>query len=127
MSPEEAQLVLETLAKGIDPSTGEVLPSDGVFDNPSVLRALFFGIKALDKAATVDRLNPSVPAMAGKPWTSDEENQLLRGYDAKLSIEELSASHSRSKGGIAARLVRLGRINDRSDVYSRKQQPTARE
>lgn len=121
MSPNEAKRVLEALANGIDPETGEVLHGIRVLDYPTVIRALFLGAKALESASVPERQKSALASMAGKPWTEEEESELLRGFDAGQSIEQLSAEHGRSKGGIAARLVRLGRIEERSEVYSRGQ------
>jgi hypothetical protein len=66
MLPTEARQIIEALAQGIDPETGEILP---------------------------------------------KESQLQRPVATHL--------HGRSKGGIAARLVRLGRIKERSEIYTR--------
>ena len=48
MSPNEAKLIIETLANGIDPETGEDLSGQSIFNNPQVIRALFVATKALD-------------------------------------------------------------------------------
>lgn len=45
-----------------------------------------------------------------------KESQLQRPV---ASVDQLAHSHGRSKGGIAARLVRLGRIKERSEIYTR--------
>lgn len=50
------------------------------------------------------------PANAGKPWTKLEEDKLLDEFDSKMSISEIAKEHGRSRGGIEARLVHLGRI-----------------
>jgi hypothetical protein len=42
MSPQQAKRIIEALANGIDPDTGEVLPGQSVFNNPQVVRSLFF-------------------------------------------------------------------------------------
>lgn len=51
MSPLEAKLIIEALANGINPETGEILNNQSAFNNPSVIRSLFVAVKALDRRA----------------------------------------------------------------------------
>jgi hypothetical protein len=51
MSPLEAQKIVESLANGIDPETGEILPAQSTFNNPQVIRALFVAAKALERGS----------------------------------------------------------------------------
>jgi hypothetical protein len=51
MSPNEAKSIIEALANGVDPETGEVLSAQSVFNNPQVIRALFIATNALDSLA----------------------------------------------------------------------------
>ena len=51
------------------------------------------------------------PSNAGKPWTEMEEDKLLDEFDSKMPLAEIAKEHGRTKGGIEARLVKLGRIS----------------
>jgi len=112
MTPEHAKQVIESLAKGVDPETGEVLPDDNLISSPTVIRALFMAAAALSS-------NPGKPARAkgarpeqiGKAWTAAEEEQLLSGFDSGIDVASLAERHHRSVGGIKARLARNGRLN----------------
>ncbi|EOT0765870.1 TPA: hypothetical protein NID03_004559 [Pseudomonas aeruginosa] len=122
MSPKEAKRTLELLANGVDPTTGEILPGNHVVNSPSVIRALFLGVQALDtEPAKLQKTSSG--GQAGKPWSTDEEQQLIAEFESGASIEQMSITHARSKGGIAARLVRLGKIDERSDLYVRESRP----
>jgi hypothetical protein len=127
VSPQEAKRVLDLLAKGVDPETGEVLPPDHVLNSPSVIRALFLGAQALAnvriKAEKSNAPKPGAGPKAGKPWTPEEERRLVEAFERGASIEQMSEAHGRSKGGIAARLVRLGKIDERSEMYVRDPRP----
>ena len=57
--------------------------------------------------------------MAGKPWTAEEDERLLAGFDSGVSVKDLTLAHSRSRGGIGARLVRLGRIQEGAEFAPR--------
>ena len=113
MKTTEAAQILEALAKGIDPETGEMLENDSQLHNPFVIRALFLGAKALDQAPPPSKpARESIPGLesAGQRWTQDEEAKLLHGFDKGASLEELAAVHHRKVGGIRSRLIRLGRL-----------------
>jgi hypothetical protein len=41
--------------------------------------------------------------MAGRPWTSAEEAQLLEELSAGMKLDEISVSHRRTQGAIRSR------------------------
>ncbi|HET7865700.1 MAG TPA: hypothetical protein VFL86_14955 [Burkholderiaceae bacterium] len=122
MSPYDARRIVDALARGIDPETGEVLPDDHLLQFPHVIRALFMASRALEalegKGGGSREANERLPN-TGVAWTAAEEARLLAAFDAGATVDELAQSHGRTKGGIAARLVRLGRISERSEVAKR--------
>ena len=52
--------------------------------------------------------------VAGKPWTATEDDELLRQFDSGLAVEALAAAHERTRAGIEARLVKHGRLDERT-------------
>ena len=64
MDIQRAKELLEVLADGIDPLTGEVLPDDHVCNKGEIVRALNCAVEALSH-----RRENSLPENAGKPWT----------------------------------------------------------
>ena len=125
MTPIEARQTLESLAQGVHPETREPIVPSEVLNLPQVIRALFLGARALDglgdaatEKASISHSSPAavseraLPAKAGKPWDSEEDEKLAQGFDAGLSIIELAHTHERSKGAIRARLIRLGKLTD---------------
>ena len=121
MSPLEAKRIVEALASGIDPETGEVLPAQSTFNSPQVIRALFVAGKALDRAAKRAERDNSLPGNAGRSWSDEEDKELLALFDSGAPVKSIAAEHGRTQGAIAARLVRLGRIKDRAEVYAEAQ------
>ena len=111
MTPNEAKSIIETLANGVDPETGEVLSAQSVFNNPQVIRALFIATNALDGLAKREKQAKTLPDNAGKAWSEIEDSELINAFDAGGSIKDISAKHGRTEGAIASRLLRLGRIN----------------
>lgn len=119
MSPLEAKKVIDALANGIDPETGELLPAQSIFNSPQIIRALFVAVAALDKTAKRAERDSSLPSNAGRSWPESEDKELLASFDAGSPVKEIAAKHGRTQGAITARLVRLGRIKDRAEVYNR--------
>lgn len=60
--------------------------------------------------------NTNIPENSGKPWTPELDQQLCDMFDCGASVKEMCAQFKRSRGGIAARLVRLGKIENRTDL-----------
>ena len=111
MTPEEAKQIIDVLAAGVDPATGEVLPEDNPLNSPHVIRALFIASKALERLAVKSaRPSAAAPGKAGKPWSEDEDQRLLVGFDAGTPVAALALAHERSSGAITSRLGRLGRL-----------------
>ena len=65
MSPLEAKKIIESLADGIDPVTGEILPEQSAINSPQVVRALFVAAKALHRPVTRKQRDSSLPDNAG--------------------------------------------------------------
>lgn len=114
MDIQRAKELLEMLADGINPLTGEVLSYNDSCNQGEIVRALNVAVAELDKL-TVKRSKPQ-PDNAGKPWTKEEEEQLTEEYQGGIAANEIAKLHNRSKGAIAARLARLGMVSDRYDL-----------
>jgi hypothetical protein len=111
VTPAEAKQVIDVLAGGIDPATGEVLAEDSPVNNPRVIRALHLAAKALELLARKEARSPAeTPANVGKPWTEAEDQQLEKAFDAGEPVAKLARAHQRTSGAITSRLVRLGRL-----------------
>ena len=116
MDTDKAIYMIQALANGVNPVTGEVLPAGSTYEHPEVIRALFFSIKALEQYKKRQTRINKLPVNAGKPWTDGEDNKLLTEFDSGVALGEMAKNHSRTKGAIAARLVRLGRIKERAEI-----------
>jgi len=112
MENQAALQIVQTLAQGIDPHTGETFPAESPYQHPDTVRALFQAAQALaDPPAARSRPpHQGTPENAGKPWADDEDKALAEAFDAGRSIPELAEHHRRTRVAIQARLVRLGKI-----------------
>ncbi len=52
----------------------------------------------------------STPPNAGKPWNKEEDEALIRAFDAGTPIQVLATKHERTTGAITSRLLRHGRM-----------------
>jgi hypothetical protein len=117
MELQNARQIIDTLAQGIHPITGEVMPEDSPYNAPPVIRALFAVSQALDVAPppspppkTSVRVQAASPVNAGKPWNDDDDAVLLAGFDRGDDQKALAQVLGRTRFGIEQRLIKLGKI-----------------
>src|SRR5918994_5531506 len=120
MDAERAADILRALADGVDPFTGEVIDDRSPLQNPECIRALFTALEELEGRAS-DRSkhagrNRSLPGRAGKPWDGRENGELIERFDAGWNVADLAKHQRRTPEAIRARLVRLGRIENRREA-----------
>jgi hypothetical protein len=111
MELQTAREIIGTLAQGIHPVTGEVMPQDSPYNAPPVIRALFVAAQALEGAngmAKPRRMKADAPPNTGKPWAPDDDEQLRLGFDAGTPTKDLAAALGRTRWAIESRLVKLG-------------------
>ena len=112
MDINRAKEIISTLAEGIDPTTGEVLPNDSVCNKGEIVRAFYAVLNYLDEK----KPKKNLPANTGKPWTKEDEDLLIRLYQSGASKKDVCKTLQRTATGIAARLVHLGIIDNR-DIF----------
>jgi hypothetical protein len=120
MDDQQALAIVSALANGANPVTGEMFAPDSPYQTPDVIRALFVAQRALEglRESTRQKASTAPPAQprnasntnAGKPWSSEEDRQLLAAFDADKPITEIAREHGRTVGGVRARLEKHGRL-----------------
>ncbi len=112
MELQTAREIIDTLAQGIHPVTGEAMPEDSPYNAPPVIRALFAVSQALDTAGAAParpaRPRREAPPNTGKPWSPEDDGQLRAGFDAGTPTKDLAAALGRTRWAIESRLVKLG-------------------
>jgi hypothetical protein len=107
MELQTAQQIIDTLAQGIHPVTGEAMPEDSPYNAPPVIRALFAVSQALQGQRPRQRQQPS---NAGKAWRGEEDAQLASGFDAGTDMKQLAADLGRTAFAVETRLIKLGKL-----------------
>lgn len=131
MDDQQALRIVASLANGVDPDTGEVFPESSPYQRPTTIRALFkvqriletgqhpagaaalvapSGSQVSGASGDMQRKRNSASPNAGKPWSADEDRQLLAMFDADKSLTEIAQAHARTVGGVRARLEKHGRL-----------------
>ena len=119
MEREQALRILNALANGVHPATGEKFAADSPYQHPDTVRALFEAMRAVEGGgggaqtpAPAPERKPALPQSgSGSRWSGEEEQRLANAFDAGRTVDELARAHQRSRVAIEARLVKLGRLD----------------
>ena len=112
MERQQALRILNSLANGVHPATGEVFAADSPYQHPDTVRALFAAVRSLDRAEDDrKRKDSEMPSSTFIRWTPEEEDRLAAGFDTGKTSAELAKLHNRSRAAIEARLLKLGKID----------------
>ena len=98
MEIKKAKEILQLLADGIDPATGELLPDESPYNKPEVIRALFAVLAEPTKRPHQN---------AGLPWSETEDEQLSQEFAAGLRVSAIAKEHGRTRGAITSRIKHL--------------------
>jgi hypothetical protein len=117
MELQAARQIIDALAQGVHPVTGEVMPDDSPYNAPPVIRALVAASRALqgkpkapDRTERVARVQPS---NQGKPWGAEDDARLEAAYAAGTELKLVAQELGRSHFGVESRLVKLGKLPPR--------------
>lgn len=114
MELQIARQIIDTLAQGIHPITGEAMPDDSPYNAPPVIRALHTVARALETlngapAAAETQSRPR-PPNAGKPWNPQEDQALETAFDAGIPLKQVAQELGRTAFAVEQRLVKLGKV-----------------
>lgn len=112
MELKKAAEILKMLADEVHPITGKTLPEEDSCNQPEVIRALHTVLNAIPEA--VDAVEGK--QYASRKWTPTDDKFLCQLYDQGYSCQEMCRMLGRRTMGIAARLVQLGKIEERKQL-----------
>jgi len=113
MELQIARQMIDTLAQGIHPVTGEAMPEDSPYNAPPVIRALHAVSRALEAAAPAAepaRSRRNLPPNAGKAWSAQEDAALETAFDAGIALKQVAQELGRTQFAVEQRLVKLGKM-----------------
>ena len=116
MELQIARQIIDTLAQGIHPVTGEAMPDDSPYNAPPVIRALHAVSRALEGAGGAAaapepaRGRRPQPPNAGKAWSAQEDAALETAFDAGIPLKQVAQELGRTPFAVEQRLVKLGKV-----------------
>ena len=102
--------IVQALADGVNPVTGEAYPEHSPYAEPRALRALFSAVDLMAKEVEREKRRERLPANFGKPWTAEEDQAAMSEFDSGLTLPEMARRHLRTQSSIRLRLEKLGKI-----------------
>ena len=114
MELQAARQIIDTLAQGIHPVTGESMSDDSPYNAPPVIRALFTVSRALEDSAAGKRR--ALPPNTGKAWTIQEDARLQEAFAGGMAPIDIAQELGRTRWAVESRLVKLGQLPGRGDV-----------
>jgi catalase (peroxidase I) len=111
MQEQRARQILQALVQGVDPFNGKDLPAGTVLQQADVLRALLAGVAALEQNAMRASRRAQLPQNIGRPWSEEEQGNLIDSFQAGEPLAEIASRHGRTLRAIEARLEKLGLLS----------------
>ena len=102
--------IVQALADGVNPVTGEAYPDHSPYAEPRTLRALYSAVDLMQKEVEREKRRERLPANFGKAWTLEEDGVLASEFDSGVSLPEIARRHQRTQSSIRLRLEKLGKI-----------------
>ncbi len=120
MDIHKAKEIVELLANGVDPTTGEIFPPESHYNNPEIIRALFTVLSSVRTPARAtkksieekqqENIENGKPKNAGLPWTLEQRKEAADLFHDGKTIEDLSKYFERTLGAIKSELTHQGLI-----------------
>ena len=110
MDTDKSIKIIQALANGIDPITGEEFPAESAYQEAQTVRALFEAISALEIVKKSGDKRKNLPCNAGKAWEAEEDQRLISAFDGGKSIKGIAEEHLRTEVAINSRLIMHGKI-----------------
>jgi hypothetical protein len=112
-----ARRIIEALADGVDPRTGEVLNPGSPIESAEVVRALHVACSAIDQEVRRHERSSKLPANDGRPWSRKDDQTVTDLFDSGRPVVDIAGTFQRTRGSIASRLVILGKVPDRQSAF----------
>lgn len=108
MNKREAARIFAVLLDGVNPATGEILPADHVCKQADVVCAFRIANELMNPKLGKAQVNNNGRLNAGRPWTRQDRDTLIRLYQNGKSIETMCHVLVRRKRGVERQLAYLG-------------------
>jgi len=126
MDQERIRSIIETLANGVDPITGEVLPNCSPYNHPEVIRALFHTSRMINlrhkpKKTLQERQRENqekgLPRNYGLPWKPEDVDSVIQQYNSNIPIQEIASQQERKPSSIVNLLQKHEIISEQQAIF----------
>lgn len=109
MDQKTAFSIIDALANGTDPITGECFLENSPYNHPDVIRALFFVLrnqstkkspKKSQEEKQQENLAKGLPMNYGLPWTEECVELVIQQFKSDLPIETIADNVARKPNSI---------------------------
>ncbi|WP_040727528.1 hypothetical protein [Thiomicrorhabdus sp. Kp2] len=121
MQQKEVISIIEGLANGVNPITGEILPSTSPYNHPDVIRALFHAINLIPKVRKPKQtlaqkqqanIEKGLPQNYGLPWNQTDIDSVIQQFNENIAIHLIADQFCRKPRSIIGLLNKQGVITD---------------
>ncbi len=109
MELQSANEIIDALAKGVHPVTGEAMSDESPYLTPAVVQAL----TVVSQALLTSHLRPrrEAPPNAGKAWAPEDDAQLQAQFAGEgQDLKPLAIALGRTPFAVESRLIKLGKL-----------------
>ena len=115
----KAKEIIQQLAEGVDPISGEVLSEDSICNNPEIIRAFYTILHSVTikkpKKTVKERQEENVkngkPKNAGFSWDKESKNKVAKMFKSGEKIDSLANIFGRTTVAITSELTHQGLIS----------------
>jgi len=124
--------ILEALANGVNPETGEALENESVLNQPDVIRSLYAGLSLIKKAQFAAKFKDAkqkqpkpdnMPKNYGKLWRTEDQDLMVRQFRAGRNFDDIAKELGRTRDSIIKRLIESGYLVWNGEKYVRATPP----
>ncbi|MEJ6473016.1 hypothetical protein [Pseudoalteromonas piscicida] len=120
MDKVKAFSIVEALANGVDPITGEVMDASSPYNHPDIIRALFLILntqpkkhikKTLEQRQT-ENIAKRLPKNHGLPWSQEAIDQVIALFNSQTAVADIAERFARKPNSIIGLLRKQQVISD---------------
>lgn len=121
MDTNKSIKILEALANGIDPTTGEKFPAHSPYSNPEVIRGLYHALEIIRKHKQKSKMTleekqqaniyKGLPRNTSLPWRDEQREYVATNFKQGETVDQLASKLERTRGAIIAELERQNIIS----------------
>ena len=108
MNNEQALRIIEKMIQNREVLAEDTLTPNQLQQTQQIIKALQLASQALQSKIDANVRKSTLPNNAGKPWSEQEDQQIIEAFNNGESIASIAERHQRTQGSIRSRLSKHG-------------------